>query len=170
MNQSPEVVVIPDPLDVPEQRAIIDQVIKDNKSLAGAPIVVLNEIQTRIGYISYPMQAYISEKIGVPQHHIHGVVTFYSFFTTEPKGKHTIKFCRGTACYVGGANRLIDDARRTLGIEIGETTSDGLISLEECRCLGACSQAPVVVLDDDLFGRAVPDILPGMYERCQETA
>jgi NADH:ubiquinone oxidoreductase subunit E len=169
MEYSPEVVVIADPLNVPEQRAIIDQILNDNKDLAGAPIVVLNEIQTHIGYISNPMQAYIAEKLGTSQHHIHGVVTFYSFFATEPKGKNTIKFCRGTACYVGGANRLIDQARQALGIDIGETTPDGQITLEECRCLGACSQAPVIVLNEDLFGRAQPKTLIDLYERCQET-
>jgi NADH:ubiquinone oxidoreductase subunit E len=169
MEKSPEVVVIADPLDVPEQRAIIDQVLLDNKDLAGAPIVVLNEVQTRIGYISTRMQAYIAEKLGIPQNHIHGVVTFYSFFATEPKGKNTIKFCRGTACYVGGANRLIDQARQALGVDMGETTPDGQITLEECRCLGACSQAPVIVLNEDLFGRAQPSTLTNLYERCQET-
>jgi NADH:ubiquinone oxidoreductase subunit E len=96
------------------------------------------------------------------------VVSFYSFFTTKPRGKHTIKFCMGTACYVGGTPQLIDKARQVLGIEPGETTSDGLITLELCRCVGACSQAPVVVVDEDTHGRVRPNKFPQIVRGLQE--
>lgn len=159
---------VDDPLVIPEKRAIIDQVLNDNRDRPGATMVVLNEIQGRLGYISHPMQVYLARELGVPLHHIHGVVTFYSFFATQPKGKHTIKFCAGTACYVGGIQQLIEKAKQTLGIDVGETTPDGLITLEVCRCVGACSQAPVVVVDEELYGRAQPNKIPKMIRRCQK--
>ena len=112
-------------------------------------MVILNELQSQIGYISTPMQAYVAQKLHVPDGAVHGVVSFYSFFTTEPRGKHTVKFCMGTACYVGGTPQLIEKAKQLLGIELGQTTPDGAITLEVCRCVGACSQAPVVVVDDE---------------------
>ena len=94
------------------------------------------------------MQAYVAERLSIPLSKVHGVVSFYSFFTTTPRGKHVIKFCIGTACYVGGITQLIEKSKQVLGVDIGQTTNDGMISLEFCRCVGACSQAPVVVIDD----------------------
>jgi NADH:ubiquinone oxidoreductase subunit E len=154
-----------DPLQVPEQRAIIDRVIGENEQLAGAPIVVLNELQNRIGYVSLPMQEYVAKRLRVPMSQIYGLITFYSFFTPEPRGKHTIKVCLGTACYVGGASKVIDKAKEVLGIDVGETTGDWQITLESCRCVGACSQAPTVMIDDDVFGRMGPDLMPEIIER-----
>jgi NADH-quinone oxidoreductase subunit E len=149
-----------DPLNDPEQRQIIDQILEDNKDLAGATMVVLNSLQESIGYISPAMQVYVAETLDEPISRIHGVVSFYSFFTTTPRGKHTIKFCVGTACYVGGINQIIEKAKQILGIEPGETTEDGLITLELCRCVGACSQAPVVVVDEEVQGRVKPNKFP----------
>lgn len=149
-----------DPLANPAQHTIIDQVLADNKHIAGATMVVLSELQSRIGHISTPMQAYVAQKLRVPMSEVNGVVSFYSFFTTAPKGKHTMKFCMGTACYVGGMPQLIAKAEQMLGTELGHTTPDGLISLEVCRCVGACSQAPVIVVDDDLHGRVTPNKFP----------
>ena len=156
-----------DPLAIPRQRAMIDQILADNKDVAGAVMVVLNELQTHIGYISVPMQAYVARKLRVPMSQINGVVSFYSFFTTRPRGKHTIKFCLGTACYVRGSPQLIDKTRQSLGINIGETTEDGEISLEVCRCLGACSQAPVIVVDDAVRGRMIANQMPQVIHTCQ---
>jgi len=157
-----------DPLAIPEQKAIIDQILAENKDLPGAVMVVLNELQSRIGYISAPMEAYVAQRLRVPVSQVHGVVSFYSFFTTSPRGKHTIKFCMGTACYVGGAPQLIEKARQALGIEPGQTTKDGLITMEVCRCVGACSQAPVVMVDEEIHGRIRPNKLPQIFRRCQE--
>jgi NADH-quinone oxidoreductase subunit E len=156
-----------DPLAIPERRALVDQIVADNKDVAGAVMVVLNELQTHIGYISLPMQAYVARKLRVPMSQINGVVSFYSFFTTRPKGKHTIKFCLGTACYVRGSPQLIDKTRQSLGIDIGETTEDGEVTLEVCRCLGACSQAPVVVVDDAVRGRMSTNQMPQVIHVCQ---
>lgn len=157
-----------DPLMIPEQKIIIDQIIAENKNKPGATMVVLSELQNKIGYISEALQAYIADELEVPVSSVHGVVTFYSFFTTIPRGKHTIKFCMGTACYVGGVPQLIEKAKQVLGIDIGETTADGNITLEICRCVGACSQAPVIVIDEEVMGRVKPSKVPQMIKKIQE--
>lgn len=151
-----DTIKIPDPLEIPEKKAIIDDVIQKYADTPGATMVVLNNLQEKIGYITKPMQEYVAEELHVPISKIHGVVSFYSFFTTEPRGQHVIKFCIGTACYVGGAQQLIDKAKQLYGIEPGQTTSDGLVTLEVCRCVGACSAAPVVVIDEVNHGRMQP--------------
>ena len=155
-----------DPLQIPEQRAVIDRILQENKDLPGAAMVVLNEVQTHIGFITEAMQVYIAEQLNIPVSSIHGVVTFYSFFNTKPRGRHTIKFCMGTACYVGGIPQLMEKARQALGIEIGETTADGNVTLETCRCVGACSQAPVVVVDEEVQGRVRPNKFPQILRKC----
>ena len=144
----------------PEKRAIVDRILQENKDLAGATMVVLNSIQDAIGYISPEMQVYVAEGLGEPISRIHGVVSFYSFFTTTPRGTHTIKFCVGTACYVAGIDQIVEKAKQILGIQPGETTEDGLITLELCRCVGACSQAPVIVVDDEVQGRVKANRFP----------
>ncbi|HBO34571.1 MAG TPA: NAD(P)H-dependent oxidoreductase subunit E [Anaerolineaceae bacterium] len=158
-----------DPLEIPEKKAIIDRVLEDNAELNGATMVILNQLQEKIGFISKPMQAYVAQKLGVPISKVHGVVSFYSFFTTTPRGKHTIKFCLGTACYVGGIDQIIEKAKQVLGIEPGHTTPDGLITLEVCRCVGACSQAPVVVVDENVHGRVQPNRFPKLVQDIQKS-
>jgi len=101
-----------DPLVIPEKKELIDQILNANKDLPGATMVVLNEVQSQIGFISLPMQVYIAKSLGAPVSVVHGVVSFYSFFTTAPRGRHTIKFCLGTACYVGGTPQLIEKAKQ----------------------------------------------------------
>ncbi len=150
------------------KRAIIDQIITDNLGRPGAMMVVLNETQGKIGYISPIMQTYIAKKLRVPVGAVHGVVTFYSFFTTEPRGQHTMKFCMGTACYVGGVPQLMEKAKQLTGTEIGKTTPDGKLTLEICRCVGACSQAPVVTVDDEVIGRIKPNKFPSIIKKLLE--
>ena len=157
-----------DPLANPEQKALIDQILEDNRSKPGATMVVLNELQSKIGFVSEPMQEYVAEQLRVPMSAVHGVVSFYSFFTTSPRGRHTIKFCMGTACYVGGMPQLIEKAKQQLGIEPGQTTPDGAITLEICRCVGACSQAPVIVVDEVVHGRVRPNKFPQLIRSCQD--
>lgn len=157
-----------DPVALPEKRAVIDQILENNRNLPGGLMVILNEVQNQVGFISDPMQQYIAAKMRVPVSKVHGVVSFYSFFTTTPRGKHTIKFCMGTACYVGGIEQLIDKAKQVLGVGPGETTKDGQITLELCRCVGACSQAPVVVVDEDSHGRVRPNKLPQILRSVQD--
>jgi NADH-quinone oxidoreductase subunit E len=153
-----------DPVVIPDKRALIDHILEQNKDLPGGLMVILNEIQNQIGFISEPMQQYIANRMHMPASSVHGVVSFYSFFTTTPRGRHTIKFCMGTACYVGGMPQLIEKAKQVLGIEPGETSTDGQITLEICRCVGACSQAPVVVVDDESFGRVRPNRFPQLVK------
>lgn len=157
-----------DPLMIQEKRLVIDGILQQNKNLPGATMVVLNQLQNEIGFISPPMQAYVARKLGVPLGSVHGVVTFYSFFTTQPRGRHTIKFCMGTACYVGGIPQLIEKAKQALKIELGQTTPDGGITMEVCRCVGACSQAPVVVVDEEIHGRLRPNKFPQILRKIQD--
>lgn len=156
-----------DPIAIPEKRELIDQVIEKNRHRPGATMVILNELQNRIGFITPAMQAYLARKLNVSLGAIHGVVTFYSFFSTQPRGVHTIKFCMGTACYVGGMPQIIEKAKQALGIELGQTTPDGQITLEVCRCVGACSQAPVIVVDEEVMGRVRPNKFPQVLRRVQ---
>lgn len=157
-----------DPLLSPQKKAQIDHILDENRNLPGSTMVILNELQSQIGFITEPMQAYVAQQLHVPMGSVHGVVTFYSFFTTRPRGRHTIKFCMGTACYVGGTPQLIEKAKHALGIDIGETTPDGAVTLEVCRCVGACSQAPVVVVDDEATGRVRPNKLPQLLRKVQD--
>ncbi|HRQ24133.1 MAG TPA: NAD(P)H-dependent oxidoreductase subunit E [Anaerolineales bacterium] len=156
-----------DPLNVQEQKFVIDGIIAANKERPGAVMLVLNEVQGKIGHVSPAMQAYIARELKVPLGQVHGVVTFYSFFRTRPHGKHTIKFCLGTACYVAGIPQLVEKAKQMLGIEMGETTPDGQITLEECRCVGACSQAPVVVVNEEVQGKLRPNKFPQLLKKVQ---
>jgi NADH:ubiquinone oxidoreductase subunit E len=154
-----------DPIVVAEQRAQIDAIIAEHSQKAGATMVILNEIQSQIGHISKPMQNYIAEKLRVPLKDIFGVVTFYSFFTMKPRGKHRVAFCLGTACYVSGSEKVIEKAQQILGVKLGETTPDRKFTIEPCRCIGACSQAPAVLIDDNVHGRNSPDKIVGVLRR-----
>lgn len=156
-----------DPIAIPEKRQLIDQIIEKNRERKGSTMVILNELQNRIGFITPAMQAYTARQLDVPLGAIHGVVTFYSFFSTQPRGAHTIKFCMGTACYVGGTPQIVEKAKQALGIELGQTTPDGQVTLEVCRCVGACSQAPVVVVDDEVMGRVRPNKFPQILRKVQ---
>ena len=158
-----------DPLADPVRRELINQIIDQNKERPGATMVVLNEVQAAIGFITEEMQQYIADRLQVPASRVHGVVSFYSFFTTNPRGEHTVKFCMGTACYVGGTPALIEKTKQILGIEPGQTTPDGNITVEICRCVGACSQAPVIVIDEDVVGRVKPNKMPQILKPIQET-
>ena len=157
-----------DPLKSAEKKKFIDQAIAENKERPGAVMLVLNEVQGKIGHVSPSMQSYIAKRLNLPAGQVHGVVTFYSFFKTQPRGKHTIKFCLGTACYVAGVPQLIEKAKQMLNIELGQTTLDGQITLEECRCVGACSQAPVVVVNEEVQGKLRPNKLPQILKKVQK--
>jgi len=157
-----------DPLKVLDQKIIIDHAILENKDRPGAVMLVLNEVQGKIGHVSPSMQAYIAKNLNVPPGQVHGVVTFYSFFKTQPRGKHTIKFCLGTACYVAGVPQLVEKAKQMLNIELGQTTPDGQITLEECRCVGACSQAPVIVVNEEVQGKLRPNKFPQILRKVQK--
>ena len=153
------------PLNNPHIREVIDRILAANQDKAGSTMIILNEIQSQIGYVSQPIQEYVALRLNMPASVIHGVVTFYSFFTTTPRGNHTVKFCMGTACYVGGTPQLIDKARQIYGVDVGQTTSDGNVTLEICRCVGSCSQAPVVVIDEKMYGRIRPSKVGALFTK-----
>ena len=140
----------------PEHKAVLDEILAENKDRPGATMVVLTLTQERLGYISPAMQRHIARALDVPLSHLYGVLTFYSFFRMSPIGRHKISICLGTACYVRGGPTLIERFKQVLGIDIGETTEDNRFTLEICRCVGACSQAPVVVIDNDIRGQMKP--------------
>ncbi len=158
-----------DPVNVAGQRAKIDAIIAEHARRPGSTMLILNEIQAQIGHVSKPMQNYIAERLRVPLKDIFGVITFYSFFTMKPRGKHRVAFCLGTACYVGGAQMLIEKSQQLLGVKLGETTPDRKFTLEPCRCLGACSQAPVVMVDDNVHGRNTPDKMGQVFRKYEKT-
>ncbi len=131
-------------------------IIETHRDRPGALIPVLQQVQERIGYLPPSIQRFISRGLNIPVSEVHSIVSFYSFFTMKPKGKHGIKVCRGTACYVKRANEIIHQIQEHLGIEEGEMTEDRLYSLESVRCIGACGLAPVVVIDHDIHGDVDP--------------
>jgi NADH-quinone oxidoreductase subunit E/NADP-reducing hydrogenase subunit HndA len=120
-------------------------------------INVLHKCQEHFGYLPAEIQEVISDELVVPVAKIYGVVTFYSFFTMTPKGKHPVSICMGTACYVRGAEKVLDEFKKELGLQVGETTKDGKFSLSSLRCVGACGLAPVVLVGDKTYGRVAPD-------------
>ncbi len=135
------------------------------EAYAGRPdrlIQALQLVQRELGYVSEAMQQQVAETLGVTEARVHGVVTFYHLFRTQPTGRHTIRLCLGTACHVLGADRIAAALQEQLGIHIGQTTEDGLFSLQVVRCLGTCSLAPVMMVDEDVYGRLTPDKLPGL--------
>jgi len=126
------------------------------ESYAGRPgelIQALQVAQEEFGHVSEEMEAHIADTLGVSVGQVHGVVTFYHLFRTRPAGRHTIRLCLGTACHVLGAGRILATIQEHLGIGVGGTTDDGLFSLDVVRCLGTCSLAPVMMIDDDVHGR-----------------
>jgi NADH:ubiquinone oxidoreductase subunit E len=151
--------VLFNPLQDAKAKAEIDAILEKNKDKPGSIMVILNELQNTVGFVSEELQQYVADYLHTPVSKIHGVISFYSFFTTQPRGKHIIKICLGTACYVGGASQLIEKIKQLIGIGPGETNADWTITVEECRCVGACSQAPVVVIDDEIHGRVKPSTL-----------
>lgn len=115
-------------------------------------ISVLHKAQQIYGYLSEDVQKFIAKKLEIPESKVYGVVTFYSYFTTEPKGKYVISVCTGTACFVRGSGEILEEFKNKLGINEGETTKDNLYTLDILRCVGACSIAPVVLVNDKVYG------------------
>jgi len=136
----------------PEVMAKVDEIIDAHKGKPGCLIPVLEECQGVTGYLPVELQEYISEALNIPGSTIYGVVTFYSFFSMVPKGRHIIKVCLGTACYVRGTKNIMKALVDKLGLQVGQTTEDRRFSLEAVRCLGACGLAPVMVVDEDTHG------------------
>lgn len=131
-----------------ELEAYIDNL----ETTKGALIEILHKAQQIFGYLPRDLQLCVARKLGMPGAEVFGVVSFYSYFTTEPRGKHSISVCLGTACFIKGAGKILLKLKETLGIESNEITEDGLFTLKEVRCLGTCGMAPVMMIDDRVFG------------------
>lgn len=142
--------------------AQLDEVIEKYKNQAGALIPVLHKAQGIFGFLPEEVQIYIAEGLNVPLSEVYGVVSFYSYFTTVPRGKYVVNVCLGTACYVKGAGKIMDNLKKELKINIGETTEDGLFTLEGCRCIGACGLAPVLTVNDQVHGRLTENDVPSL--------
>ncbi len=135
----------------------LNNFIESLETTKGALIEILHKAQHIFGYLPRDVQLYIARKLGIPGAEVFGVVSFYSYFSTKPSGKHTISVCMGTACFVRGADKVLEKFKEKLGIESNETTEDGLFTIKDVRCIGACGLAPVVMVDGKVFGRVKPD-------------
>lgn len=149
----------------PEQEAQLQAVIaasKDDKSLL---MHVMQEAQEIYGYLPYEVQVMIAEGMDIPLEKVYGVSTFYAQFSLSPKGENNISVCLGTACYVKGSQQILDRLEKELGITAGECTEDGLFSLEACRCIGACGLAPVLTVNDEVYGKITEDDVPDILAK-----
>jgi len=149
----------------PEVMKKIDDIIGAYRDNPINLIPVLEECQEILGYVPIELQEYIGAGLNIPGSKVYGVVTFYSFFSMEPKGRHIIKVCMGTACYVRGIAEVLNRIQAKFKLEIGETTEDRRFSLESVRCLGACGLAPVVVVGEDIHGGVGPDDILGILSQ-----
>ncbi len=143
----------------------LSKIIEKYKDTRGALIPVLHEAQEVYGYLPSEALREISEGLNISLSEIYGVVTFYTQFSLNPKGRFKINVCLGTACYVKGSGAILDKFKEKLGIDVGQCTEDGKFSLDACRCIGACGLAPVIMINDDVHGRLAPDDVDGILEQ-----
>ena len=129
---------------------------------------VLHKAQEIFGCLSLDVQKYISKELDIPVSDIYGVATFYSQFTLKPKGKYKIGVCMGTACYVKGSQAILNELAKELDMKVGDTTDDGLFTLEATRCLGACGLAPIIMINDDVYGRLKPEDIKEIVAKYKE--
>ena len=144
--------------------AKLDQILQENRGQRGVLINVLHQAQQIFGHLSRELQIYIAEGLDVPFSKVYGVVSFYSLFSTEPRGEYTIEVCTGTACYVKGAEDILAELKSQLEIEPGETTTDGLFTLETTRSIGACGMAPIIKVGADTHGRITTEKIPEILD------
>ena len=148
----------------------LDRIIDAHQNEPGGLIPVLQEAQELIGYLPEEALKHVALRLSVPYSEVAGVVSFYSFFVTVPRGQHTVRTCLGTACYVRGGKEVLQALKRELGIEVGGTTEDRMFSLEVGRCFGACGLAPVVVIDEDVHQQVKPSRIPDLLAPYREEA
>lgn len=148
-----------------EQEKELMQVIAEHKGQEGALIPVLHKAQEIYGYLPIEVQTMIAEGLDVTLAEVYGVVTFYTQFSLNPKGEYKVAVCLGTACYVKGSGDILDKFKQLLGIDVDECTPDGKFSIEATRCIGACGLAPVLTVNEDVYGRLVVDDVPGILEK-----
>ena len=151
-----------------EQEQKLFEIIEKHKDVQGAIMPVLQQAQEVYGYLPVEVQTMIAEGLDVPLAEVFGVSTFYSQFSLTPKGKYNVSVCLGTACYVKGAAAVLDKVTSILGIQPEECTTDGLFSLTACRCIGACGLAPVLTVNEDVYGRLTADEIDGILAKYRE--
>jgi len=142
----------------------IHDICKSFGNQAGELINVLHKTQEAFGYLPPEVQHVVAKELNISEAKVYGVVTFYTFFTMKPKGKHKISVCMGTACYVRGAEKIVDEIKKELKIEVGDVTPDGKFSLDCLRCVGACGLAPVMLVGEKAYGRIEPKEVKGILE------
>ena len=148
-----------------EQMAKVDTVIEAYRKVPGALLIALEKTQDITLYLPVDLQRYIASKMDIPPSKVSGVVTFYSYFSTVPRGRRVVKVCSGTACYVKRSGEILDRLKQKIGVGEGEVTADGEYSIEEVRCLGACGLAPVVVIGEETFGLIDPEHVEEIIEK-----
>jgi len=148
-----------------EKYAKLDEVIAANKGQGGAVMRTLQAAMDIFGHVPKDVQIKIAEGLGATLSEVYGVATFYSQFALEPNGENIIGVCLGTACYVKGSKDVLEKVCSTLNIPVGKTTTDGLFTVKDTRCLGACGLAPVMMINDDVYGRLVPDDVPAILDK-----
>ncbi len=148
-----------------DKYAALQQVIDELKNEPGALMPIMQRAQDIFGYLPEDVQNIIAKGLDIPVSDVYGVATFYAQFNLEPKGKYIISVCLGTACYVKGAQLVLDELEKVLGVPAGSTTPDGLFTLNATRCLGACGLAPVIMGNDDVYGRLTPGQVAGVIEK-----
>lgn len=148
-----------------EKYAELDKVISELKGQGGAVMRALQAAQEIFGHVPKDVQIKIAEGLGATLSEVYGVATFYSQFALEPSGQYRIGVCLGTACYVKGSQKVLDKLAEVLDVPVGRTTADGRFTLNATRCLGACGLAPVMMINDEVYGRLTPDEIPGIIEK-----
>jgi len=148
-----------------EEFKLLKEYIDSLKGSQGVLMQILHKAQSIFGYLPIEVQKFISEEVNIPLAEIYGVATFYTQFSIEPKGKHKIGVCLGTACYVKGSQLVLDKLSKELGVKVGSTTEDNLFTLEATRCLGCCGLAPVMMIDDEVYGKLDPKNIPDIIAK-----
>jgi NADH:ubiquinone oxidoreductase subunit E len=148
-----------------EKYGRIARIIDDFKETEGSLIQILHMAQGIFGYLPLELQQFIAARMELPLSEVSGVITFYSFFSTKPKGENTVRVCLGTACYVRGGKKIIERLKEILGIGVGDTTADGKFTLEVMRCIGACGLAPAITINDRVYKQVNPDKLLSILEK-----
>ncbi len=151
-----------------EQRERLGAVLAQVKETRGALMAALQQAQGIYGYLPIEVQTMVAEGLGIRLEEVYGVATFYSQFSLMPKGKYNVSVCLGTACYVKGASDILDKVIRVFGVETGQCTDDGRFSLEACRCIGACGLAPVLTVNEDVYGRLTVDDIEDIFKKYSE--
>ena len=149
----------------PEQEKQLREVINEWKGKQGATMPIMQAAQEIYGYLPEEVQIMIAEALDIPLSEVYGVASFYALFTLNPKGKYRISVCLGTACYVKGSADVLTAIEKKLNIKPGGITPDGKFSLDACRCVGACGLAPVIMINDDVYGRLTPDMISGIIDK-----